>query len=287
MTMTADQIDDFDAGFDDGEEGGLSGFYVLAIFLAIVAAFLVIVWFAYQKGLATGAEGSLPVVAADPRPVREEVPVALGTENPRERVVYDRTRGVSPTSVIAEANPAADPMEGFDTRTGARTGTNATNTGTGTGTGTGASTGTDRNAGVGGASARDDRAAAPNRASTPAPQAPAATARTEAVKPAQPTAQAQAPAPATTTVRTAAPGTHVVQVGAFGSDEEALRFFATLSGKHGAFVGDKSPDVQRADVKGKTYHRLRLAPFASKAAAQDYCTELKGKGQDCLVRPVS
>ena len=256
MTMTADAIDDFEAGFDDGEEGGLSGFYVLAIFLAIVAAFLVIVWFAYQKGLAMGAaEDRLPVVAADPRPVREEVPVALGAENPRHEV-YERLEGVSPTTVIADANPARDPMEGFET---------------GQGVGQGAGQGADLEEG-----------AAPLPADRPAE--PVVTA--EAPAPAQATAPAPTPTPATVPSVATATGTHVVQVGAFGSDEEALRFFGTLSGKHGAFVGDKAPDIQRAEVKGKTYHRLRLAPFASKAAAQGYCTELKAKGQDCLVRPV-
>ena len=256
MTMTADSIDDFDAGFDDGEEGGLSGFYVLAIFLAILAASLVIVWFAYQKGLATGAEDRLPVVAADPRPVREEVPVALGAENPRQEV-YDRLEGVSPTTVIADANPARDPMEGFDT----------------------APTGAPE------APAPRDEAPADAGAASTAQPTPA-----PAREPALVVANAPAPEPAPTQTPApvaAASGTHVVQVGAFGSDEEALRFFSTLSGKHGALVGDKAPDIQQATVKGTTYHRLRLAPFASKAAAQDYCAQLKGRGQDCLVRAVS
>ena len=257
--MTADTIDDFDAGFDDGEEGGLSGFYVLAIFLAILAAFLVVVWFAYQKGLAMGAEDRLPVVAADPRPVREEVPVALGAENPRQEV-YERLEGVSPTTVIADANPARDPMEGFETTPG----TPAADTGT--------------SAAATPAAERPAPAPAQAPIEEPAPRLAEAPAATPAPVP--------APAPAPAAAAAPAVGTHVVQVGAFGSDEEALRFFGTLTGKHGAFVGDKAPDIQRAEVKGKTYHRLRLAPFASKTAAQGYCTELKAKGQDCLVRPV-
>ena len=265
MSMTAEQIDDFDAGFDDGEEGGLSGFYVLAIFLGILAAFLVIVWFAYQKGLALGAEQQLPAVAADPRPVREDVPVALGTENPREEV-YARLEGVTPTTVIAEANPAADPLDGYDTA-----GTAARET------------------------LREETPADTAPAATPnaAPDAAIVTAAPDPVvsaptpAPARPEPRTPAPAAAPTPTPIASSGTHVVQVGAFGSDEEALRFFSTLSGKHGSFVGDKAPDIQRADVNGRTYHRLRLAPFASKAAAQGYCTELKAKGQDCLVRAAS
>ena len=193
------------------------------------------------------------MVAADPRPVREEVPVALGTENPRQEV-YDRLEGVSPTAVIADANPARDPMEGFETTASGTAPTRAT------------------------------REEAP---AEPAPAAASVAATPAAPREAAPVVAA-APEPAPTPAAApAAPGTHVVQVGAFGSDEEALRFFTTLSGTHGAFVGDKAPDIQRADVNGRTYHRLRLAPFASKAAAQDYCAQLKGRGQDCLVRAVS
>lgn len=258
MTMTADTIDDFDEGFDDGEEGGLSGFYVLAIFLGILAAFLVIVWFAYQKGLATGAaEDGLPVVAADPRPVREEVPVALGTQNPRESVVYERAEGVSPTTVIAEADPARDPMDGFDTTASAATPMPTAS----------------EEAPI--TASRPDEARTPAAPAAPTEPAPVVT-----------VAATPAPAASTPPAATTTAGTHVVQVGAFGSDEEARRFFSTLSGKHGAFVGEKRPDIQRADVGGKTYHRLRLAPFGSKADAQGYCAELKAKGQDCLVRAV-
>ena len=268
-SITADQIDDFDSGFDD-EEGGLSGFYVLAIFLGILAAFLVIVYFAYQKGLQTGAaEDALPMVAADPRPVREEVDVALGTAPQRDEV-YDRLEGVSPTTVIAEANPTSDPMEGFETTSSAEPAQPVPDA-------------------VIRPVPRSETTTPARPAPTPEPAAPVAT----------PTATAQTAAPATAAPATTVPaptpsapsapaiaGTHVVQVGAFGSDEEAMRFFSTLEGRHGAFVGEKRPDIQRAEVKGKTYHRLRLAPFASKAAAQSYCTELKGKGQDCLVRGV-
>ena len=255
MSITAEEFDDYDAEHD---EGGLSGFYVLAIFLTLLAAFLVIVYFAYQRGAASAmmADADLPVVAADPRPVREEVPlVAMGTER---QEVYDRIEGVTPTTVIADTKPGRDPMEGYASAP------------------TPAATPAAAVAAPAAKPAPVVAAAKP----TPAPAKPMpAAAKPKPVVAATPTPAPAAPAAATT-------GTHVVQVGAFGSDAEALGFYETLSGKMGAMVAGKSPDVQVAEVKGKTYHRLRLAPFASYGAANEYCAGLKAKGQDCLVKGV-
>lgn len=248
MSITAEEFDDY----DDHDEGGLSGFYVLAIFLTLLAAFLVIVYFAYQRGFSDAAlaDADLPVVAADPRPIKEEVPLVVGGTERQE--VYDRIEGVTPTAVIADTRPGRDPMEGY--------------------------------------------------ASAPTPTATVATPKPAAAKPAAAPVTVTAkpePKPAPVEARPAvvasapaavpaadAPGTHVVQVGAFGSNDEAMRFYQTLGGKMGGLVTDKSPDVQIAEVKGKTYHRLRLAPFMSYSAANEYCASLKGRGQDCLVKGV-
>ena len=259
MSITAEEFDDYDAEHD---EGGLSGFYVLAIFLALLGAFLVIVYFAYQKGMtdATLADADLPVVAADPRPVREEVPLAIGGTERKE--VYDRIEGVTPTSVVADARPDRDPMEGFaSAQDAARPAANTA------------------------PAAPIVAAAAPE----PAAAKPAARPATATPKPAAPKPAAAKPAaPVAAAAPSAAPvvGTHVVQVGAFGSNDEAMRFYESLSGKMGGMVSAKSPDIQVADVKGRTYHRLRLAPFGSKADANEYCAGLKAKGQDCLVKGV-
>ncbi len=95
-----------------------------------------------------------------------------------------------------------------------------------------------------------------------------------------------AAAPATlSTSGSALSGSHVVQIGAFRSNDEAMRFFKRLSTKHGTLVSQRSTDVQVADLGTKgTYYRLRLGPFNNKSAASDYCSALKGKGQDCLVK---
>ena len=273
MSVTAD-LADFDDGFDDGEEGGLSGFYVLAIFLALLGAFLIIVMFAYQKGVATGAlaDDQLPVIAADPVPAREEVPL-VSDASPR-REVYDRLEGNAGTVVVADTGSTRDPLDGYASAPTAAqlpAPTSATPT-------TQAPVRTQEP--VATAPKPEVRTAAATPAPAPVKAEPKSAATTE------PAASKPQPAPAavSTTVASATSGSHVVQVGAFGSNDEALRYYDTLSGKLGQLVAAKSPDVQSADVNGKTYHRLRLGPFETKDAANGYCSDLKTKGQDCLVR---
>ena len=254
MSVTAEEFDDYEY-----EEGGLSGFYVLAIFLALLGAFTVVVYFAYQRGAASAvmADADLPVVAADPRPVREEVPLVTATTERRE--VYDQLSGVTPTAVVADAKPDRDPLEGYASAPAAP------------------------------AEATPARTK-PAPAASPAPAEPAAPVTVAAAKPtpapAKPEPKPAVAAPTPAAAPAAGPGTHVVQVGAFGSDDEAMRFYRTLSTKMGGMVAEKAPDIQVAEVKGTTYHRLRLAPFTSYSAANEYCAGLKAKGQDCLVKGV-
>ena len=260
MSITAEEFDDY----EDHDEGGLSGFYVLAIFLTLLAAFLVIIYFAYQRGAAsvTMADADLPVVAADPRPIKEEVPLAMGTTERRE--VYDQLAGVAPTTVVADTKPGRDPMDGYASASAPAVSEPAVST------------------------PAEAKPAPVVAAAKPEPK-PAPVATRPKPEPAV-VAAAPTPAPAAVAAAPAAPaaasGTHVVQVGAFGSNDEAMRFYQTLGGKMGTLVTGKSPDVQVATVKGTTYHRLRLAPFTSYSAANEYCASLKGKGQDCLVKGV-
>ena len=79
----------------------------------------------------------------------------------------------------------------------------------------------------------------------------------------------------------------MVQVGAFRSDAEAQAFFARMQSKMGDHLEGKSFDIERADLGERgVYHRLRLGPFASADAAKQYCTELKNRGQDCLIKGI-
>ncbi|MEM1380907.1 MAG: SPOR domain-containing protein [Pseudomonadota bacterium] len=275
MSSTTADVNDL---IDDEE--GLSGFTILAILATVVVVFILVVMYAYRQGVATGstlATEELPVVAADPRPVAEDVPLAGGNASNRQEV-YDRVSGALPSRIVTAEDPARDALNGYG----------------------------------GAPQTRQPSTAAAVRAEEPPVRAttPAASTQTAATTPTQtaPSASAQrtVPAPsrkpvvaqrettpppvgrtapaATTTAAVVA--THVVQVGAFDSDQAALNYFDQLAGRLGGLLSGKRPDIQRATVNGRVYHRLRIGPFTSKSDATAYCNQLKTRGQDCLVRGV-
>lgn len=251
MTTASDMIDE---NYDDDDEGGLSGFWILIIFLVVLAAFAGIVYIAYQKGMharAATSDADLPVIAADPTPVRAEV--ALDPVEPVRQEVFDELNDV-PTRVVAAVDAGTDPLENFQStpNTALTVPTTVPTT------------------------AEVERAAA--EVATPAATRPAVT--TAAPTQAAPTPAASTPAPTTT----AAAGTHVVQVGAFGSNDEAMAQYGALVQKHGTLVANQSPDVQMAVVKGRTYYRLRLAGYGDRAAAGSACERLAAAGTDCFVK---
>ncbi|MEO1657500.1 MAG: SPOR domain-containing protein [Pseudomonadota bacterium] len=254
------------------DEGGLSGFTILAILATLLMVFVLVVYYAYRQGVARASSFSeeIPVVAADPNPVAEDVPLDVAKNERQE--VYDRVAGALPTRTVTFEDPSTDAMNGYGS--------------------------------------------APAKLSPtttlPAPTAqqrpdPAVTALTQAARDtdrlagatATPASTRQVPAPSTkprdipvrassptATPTTAISGSHVVQVGAFDSNAAALDYFEGLSGRLGSLVSSKQPDVQRAEVNGRTFYRLRIGPFTSKDAATQYCSTLKTRSQDCLVRGV-
>lgn len=257
----------------DDDEDGLSGFTILAIFVTLLVVFFLVVWYAYQQGKASAsASEELPVVAADPRPVAEDVPLDAAREGTRQEV-YDRVSGALPTRIVTAEDPAADPLDGYSGAPAAM------------------SERAEAAAEPEPVRSRDQMAAALEQATpqvvttTPPSRKPVQESTAAAVPQRQAPVRAE-PAPARASTATAAAGTHVVQVGAFDSSQAALDYFDTLSGRLGALVADKRPDIQVADVKGRTYHRLRIGPFTSKTEADRYCASLKSRGQDCLVRGV-
>ncbi|WOI52433.1 SPOR domain-containing protein [Parvularcula sp. LCG005] len=258
-----------DENYDDiDDDGGLSGFWILVIFLIVLAAFAGIVYIAYQKGIQQRAsnESALPTIAADPTPIREEVPLANVDSSRRE--VIDEMNDTTPSRVVADVDPQADPLEDF-TSEPARSVTVPT---------------TDdvriaANASLPTTQPRTTPTQTPSSTTT----APQREAVTPTPKPRQPD-----PKPAASTTKPVTPavgsGTHTVQVGAFGSRDEALGHYGSMMTKMGPLVGNYAPEVQNAVVNGKEYNRLWIGQFASYDAASAYCDQLKAKGQDCLVR---
>jgi cell division protein FtsN len=254
--------------FDDGDDGGLSGFSVLLIGLVMFGAFLAITWIAYHQGIKRGEDGAgeTPYVAADPEPIKIET--ADNGAPAADREVYDVFDGdtADPATVLAEGpeepieRGAEDPIAALAADAGAHTEETSQAV-------------EDRIASL----AEEDAGAFDADPGLEVPDPVAAAAPIEVAVTQEPT----------TPSRGALSGSHVVQVGAFRSDDEARGQWARMQSKLGDFVAGKSIDVETADLGARgVYHRLRIGPFSSSDDAKQYCTGLKERGQDCLIKSI-
>lgn len=281
-----DEFDEFDELEDEDEEPGFSGLMVLLMGGLMLGAMVAVVWVAYSHGVKMGQDGDPPVVAADPSPARVDRP--QDDDSGPARAVYDDPADpADETVVVAEVpdepvgRPAAEnPLLGV-------------------------ARGVE---GVAAGNADDpvaDRIASLADATGPTGStpstAPAATAPATQVLPTPGTAPKAAPGGVSTGVTPPQPaasgsaasvpaagplsGTHVVQVAALKSREEADSAWAAMSRKLGTYVDGKSPHVLPPAGAGDVYYRLRVGPFANKDVAATYCEGLKERGQGCMVRP--
>lgn len=75
-----------------------------------------------------------------------------------------------------------------------------------------------------------------------------------------------------------------LQIGAFPSQQLASKAFQRFRELHGDLAGDLSPDIKKADLGEKgLWYRLRIGPFAGKAAAVQSCEKMKKEGVTCLI----
>lgn len=129
-------------------------------------------------------------------------------------------------------------------------------------------------------------AAAPAPAAArPEPTAPARTAEaapSPAARPAARTEAAPAPAPAPQTATVSA-GTQLVQIGAFDNESQANTQWSRVSGKFGSLMAGKSPVLQKTEVNGRSFVRLRVAGFGSTDEARRFCSALSAEGTDCIL----
>ncbi|MGE0183583.1 MAG: SPOR domain-containing protein [Parvularculaceae bacterium] len=268
-----DELEDFDD--EDGEEErGLSGLVVLLMGVVMLGALASVVWIAYKQGIRNGqAQGGAPYVTADPEPLKIENTVA-DAANGDDLAVYDRLGGQEsePVETIAAgpeepvARASEDPIGAIAAQAGSPAGLADDAV-------------ADRIAAL----AKADEAL---NASPPATAAPSTPAPKPEAKPATPpTAASTTPKPTISYASGALSGSHLVQVGAFRSEEEAGAQWAKLQGKLGEFLSGKDDDVERADLGDKgVYYRLRIGPFASSDDAKTFCAGLKDRGTDCLIK---
>ncbi|MEH6791250.1 SPOR domain-containing protein [Parasphingorhabdus sp.] len=92
--------------------------------------------------------------------------------------------------------------------------------------------------------------------------------------------QPKAPAPASSA------GTHLVQLGAFSSAENATRAWGILSSRNSDLKGFEYAS-SRVTVKGRTLYRLAAVGFGNARTAEAMCAGIKAKGGNCIVRQAS
>jgi hypothetical protein len=75
-----------------------------------------------------------------------------------------------------------------------------------------------------------------------------------------------------------------LQIGAYPSRDLAEKAFHQFQVTHRDLAGDLLPDIKKADlgVKG-IFYRLRIGPFAGKAAAAQSCEKMMRLGVTCLI----
>ncbi len=257
-----DEYSEYDGMDDDEDEGGLSGFSVLMIGLVMFGAFAATTYVFYQKGIKQGERRAgieTPYVAADPEPIKIETADA-GT-SVEDREVYDVFDGEEPAPVTVIDEAPEEPVDrNPEDAIGALTADVAEEAETVI------------------ANLAEEDAAAFDTPPAPEPEP-------EPVAVTEPTPVNAAPVetPAAPASRSAVSGSHVVQVGSFRSNDEALAKWSSMQSKISAVIGDKSFDIEQADLGDRgIYHRLRVGPFTSSDAANAYCATLKQNGQDCL-----
>jgi len=273
----ADKVPIYDLADEDPEEEERSRAPLLVVIaLVVLAAFAGVVWLAYNQGVERGRQGASLVIQAPEGPIRVAPPDAAA---PPELSVYKDP--VSPeqeakTSALASQAPQvskeAPPIRLSPAIPAPAPATKAP-------------------APAAAApppaakSAPPPPVAAPGQVAQAAkapPPPPAATAPPQAAQAAK-AATPPAPSAAATAASRAVSGAAVLQLGAFESPELANGAWAAFRARYPSVAG-LSPDVQRADLGAKgIVYRLRIGPFADRAAATDACVELKAAGGNCFV----
>lgn len=74
-----------------------------------------------------------------------------------------------------------------------------------------------------------------------------------------------------------------VQIAALGSEEAARRAWERRREDLPQLLGDLQLSIQRAEVNGEIFYRVRGGPLPDRAAAEERCAALKAEDQGCLV----
>ena len=252
-----------------------------------------IYFYAYQQGVQEGQRSLPPLVLAESAPIKvpaKELPEGQ-VEDPRRLNIHDVANGKAEMRAlndeIVEAGPADDAsgtIESLITESIAKSEEAAVDRPLASKPETGVQ-------------ASPPRPDLNNTLKVEAPFEPPSTSITRPMpKPAvepklEPTPPEQAatsaesaPVPAPESVP-AARQDYMVQLSASRSRSLARGVYARLQAEHDDLLGRRDPFILRVDLGDRgIFYRVNVAGFATKAAADSFCADLKKRGQDCLVR---
>ncbi|HAT08010.1 MAG TPA: hypothetical protein DCS39_01985 [Rhodobiaceae bacterium] len=248
---------------------------VIVFLILIGAAVGGTYFYAYQQGLEEGQRSLPPVVLAEKAPIKvspENVPGGVPSK-PENLNIYGVMRGdTEPETPRAVPNSPADNATGSIESLIART-----------------EDPFEQALSVPKSVAEDDSLPAgnnitvlqddPNVVVSP-PRPDLNRAPRVAVEPPPPVA---APAPAI--ARTGQRDDFMVQLAASRSRALARGVYSELQGNYNDLLGQRNPLILRVDLGDKgIFYRVNVPGFESRNAASAFCTNLKSRGQDCLVR---
>ena len=260
-----DDYDMFDARGEDSRRGPL----LLTAAVAVLVLFAGVVWKAYQLGVRD--QDAAPRITADGEPYRVRPADPGGEETPNTDIVaYDAMTGDAdpsgedatprdaPEEPIEEARPALQ-VETVDE---------------------GEAAGLRRDE-------PDESAPDVTPRARPEPEARPEPVQPEPEQPEPETAPTPEPATAGPSASASVDldGDWVVQIASLRSAEDAEAAWLSFRSAYGDLARGAAPDILPVEIEGRgTYHRLRIAAFADRASANEFCATLQSRGQDCLVR---
>lgn len=301
--QTPSNDDDLYDEYDDEEGFGRGP--VFAIFAVIVlAAFVGIVWLAYQQGVRHGQASAPPIIQASNEPFRVAPDDPEGMAQPQESFTDEVLAGEGIGQETATIMPSAEePIVTPRNETPREEEVaSATNMGAGSSGGLAVPPPSSR---VRDAGANDNLSAAEEAAEQAAAEIAAreaelAAAQPEVIVEPEPEPVVRQPELRTQTV-TLDPevqgpltpeadslfrsgGNYVVQIASVPEASAADGVWNRLQARHESIVGSYVQDVQAVDLGERgTWYRLRVGYFATSDDANEVCNQLKDAGQDCLV----
>jgi hypothetical protein len=80
-------------------------------------------------------------------------------------------------------------------------------------------------------------------------------------------------------------GGFVVQLSSQKTEQEARASFKVLASRYSSVFGDREPYIKRVTIPGKgTFYRANVGPFTTSAEADDFCSNLKIVGGQCIAQ---